>query len=144
MSTPETLFAADRPPLRTRVAARVAVAIALPMAHLSPRRIRHVLAFARRGAPPATYAQASAARSAVIAVSTTCAGKGCLPRSIATALLCRVRGCWPTWKVGVRAAPFGAHAWVEAAGCAVDEGEQAQAFLPLMAVEPITDETRKF
>ncbi|MFC3456025.1 lasso peptide biosynthesis B2 protein [Amycolatopsis speibonae] len=136
MSSPETLFAADRPPLLVRLAARLAVAVALPMSHLPPRRIRRLLSVLRRGAVPATYGQARAARSAVITVSLTCAGKGCLPRSIATALLCRLRGRWPTWRVGVRTGPFGAHAWVEAEGRAVDEGEQILAFRPLMTVEP--------
>jgi len=130
------LFAADRPPLSLRLAARFAVAVALPVAHLPPRRIRLLLSMVRRGAAPATYRQAQAARSAVITVSLTCAGKGCLPRSIATALLCRLHGRWPTWRTGVRTGPFGAHAWVEAEGRAVDEGEQILAFRPLITVEP--------
>ncbi|MBW4718347.1 lasso peptide biosynthesis B2 protein [Saccharothrix obliqua] len=136
MSSPETLFEATRPPWRTRVAVRAAVGVALLLSHLPPRRIRRVLQLARRGAAPATFNQARAARSAVIAVSLTCAGKGCLPRSIATALVCRTRGVWPTWRVGARTAPFSAHAWVEAEGRAVDEGEQVLAFRPLMTVEP--------
>ena len=49
-----------------------------------------------------------------------------MPRSIATALLCRMSGTWPTWRVGVRTvAPFSAHAWVEAEGKPVDEVEPA-------------------
>ncbi|SHF62227.1 lasso peptide biosynthesis B2 protein [Streptoalloteichus hindustanus] len=136
MSTPETLFVADRPPWWLRAAARVVVAVAVAMAHLPPRRIRQILSVARIGAVPASYEQARAARSAAIAVSVTCAGKGCLPRSIATALLCRLRGCWPTWRVGARTSPFGAHAWVEAEGRAVDEGENVLAFRPVMTIEP--------
>ncbi|MFD0475475.1 lasso peptide biosynthesis B2 protein [Nonomuraea thailandensis] len=79
------------------------------------------MGLARRGAAPATAAQAKAARDAVIAVSLSCAGQGCLPRSIAAALLCRLRGTWPTWCTGVRVHPFAAHAWIEAGGRPVDE-----------------------
>ncbi|MEU9117139.1 lasso peptide biosynthesis B2 protein [Streptomyces sp. NPDC048483] len=45
--------------------------------------------------------------------------EGCLRRSVATALLCRMRGVWPHWCTGVRTAPFRAHAWVEVEGLAV-------------------------
>ena len=72
----------------------------------------------RRGARPATYEQAKAARDTVVAVSLTCAAReGCLPRSLATVLLCRLHGSWPAWCVGARRLPpFAAHAWVEAEG----------------------------
>ncbi|MEV0678696.1 lasso peptide biosynthesis B2 protein [Actinosynnema sp. NPDC050436] len=136
MSSPETLFSAARPPLRTRLLVRTAVGVALLLSHLPPHRIRRLLTALRAGAAPATTDQARAARSAVIAVSLTCAGKGCLPRSIATALVCRARGAWPTWRVGARTSPFSAHAWVEAEGSAVDEGEQVLAFVPLITVAP--------
>ncbi|MEU7133430.1 lasso peptide biosynthesis B2 protein [Streptomyces sp. NPDC046261] len=135
MSTPETLFQVrERMPLTTRLTARAAVAAALLLARLPPRHIRRILAAVRSGAVGATHAQAYAARQAVVSVSVTCAGKGCLPRSIATALLCRMRGHWPVWRVGARTAPFGAHAWVEAEGRAVGEGEQITAFRPLLTV----------
>src|SRR5207247_420022 len=69
----------------------------------SPKRIAAVLAKISEGARPATYAEASYARAVVTNTSLTCAApKGCLPRSIATALLCRTHGSWPTWCVGVR------------------------------------------
>lgn len=126
MSTPETLFhISDRIPVRPRFLARVAVAAALALARLPPRHIRVILTWLRGRAGKANYGQAGQARQAVVAVSVTCAGKGCLPRSIATALLCRMRGYWPVWRVGARSAPFGAHAWVEAEGRAVDEGRGA-------------------
>ncbi|MFE0020320.1 lasso peptide biosynthesis B2 protein [Amycolatopsis sp. NPDC059021] len=136
MSTPEALFTAGRPRWHARVRARLAVALALALAHLPPRRIRRILTVLRAGARPATYRQAQEARSAVIAVSVVCAGKGCLPRSIATTLLCRAQGSWPVWTVGVRSTPFAAHAWVEAEGRAVDEGEHVLAFRPLLKVGP--------
>ncbi|MCK9924806.1 lasso peptide biosynthesis B2 protein [Frankia sp. AgPm24] len=124
MSTPMTL---ERPevtlgPLRW-VGARVAVGAARVLATQQPARIRRVLARLARGARPADYDQALAARQAVMAVSLTCRGaRGCVPRSIATMLMCRLSGTVPTWCVGVRSlAPFAAHAWVEVDGVMVGE-----------------------
>jgi hypothetical protein len=124
MSMPEAVFHQPRSvPLRQRVLARLVVGAARLLAGQSPRRIRAVLGRLRHGARPATYDQAKAARDTVVAVSLTCAAReGCVPRSLATVLLCRLRGRWPTWCVGARRVPpFGAHAWVEAEGRAVDE-----------------------
>ncbi len=124
MTVPEVVFYQPRAvPLRHRIPTWLAVGVAQMLAHQSPRRIRAVLNWLRRGARPATFDQAKAARDAVVAVSLTCAGReGCLPRSLATILLCRARGQWPTWCVGARRlAPFGAHAWVEADGVPVGE-----------------------
>lgn len=111
-------------PLPRRTLAHVAVGAARLLAIQSPRRIRRLLDRVRRGARPASFAEAKAARDTVMAVSLACAGReGCLTRSLATVLLCRLRGQWPTWCVGVRRIPpFGAHAWVEAEGVPVDEG----------------------
>ncbi|WP_243788387.1 lasso peptide biosynthesis B2 protein [Saccharopolyspora gloriosae] len=137
MSTQETLFRHDgRAPLRIRLAARLAVAIALGLSRLPPRRIRAVLVAVRGRARPAAHDQVLAARRAVVASSVTCAGKGCLPRSIATALLVRMRGQWPSWRVGARTAPFGAHAWVEAEGRPVGEDANITSFRPLLSVDP--------
>ncbi|GAB3972184.1 hypothetical protein GCM10029978_048780 [Actinoallomurus acanthiterrae] len=123
---------------RHRPAALLAVAAAQVIARRPPARIRAVLAVARRGARPATAAQAKAARDAVIAVSLSCAGEGCLPRSIATALLCRLRGTWPTWRTGVRLHPFFAHAWVEADGHPIDEPYPPGYHTPTITVPPTT------
>lgn len=124
MSTPETVGHRPRsvPPGR-RLAAYVAIGLARVLATRPPARIRAVLARLRPGARSATYAEAKAARDDVVAVSLLCAAReGCLPRSLATVLLCRARGTWPTWAVGARRVPpFGAHAWVEADGVPVDE-----------------------
>lgn len=125
MTVPEAVFYQPRTvPLRRRIPTRLAVGIAHVLATQSPRRIRSILSRVRRGAKPATFDQAQAARDAVVAVSLACAGReGCLPRSLATVLLCRLRGQWPTWCVGARRLPpFGAHAWVEADGVPVGEG----------------------
>ncbi|MCC8250414.1 lasso peptide biosynthesis B2 protein [Saccharothrix luteola] len=135
--------AITRPPRRDialprRVAARLAVAAVRPIARWSPARIRAVLTVLRRGARPATHAEAKRARDAVLAISLTCAGpQGCLPRSLATALLCRMTGTWPTWCAGARKRPpFGAHAWVEVDGRLVDEQVPADYFIRLIVVPP--------
>jgi hypothetical protein len=126
VSMPEAVVHRPRSvPLPRRVLARVAVGAARLLATQSPRRIRTVLGFLRRGAKPATFDQARAARDAVTAVSLTCAAReGCVPRSLATILLCRLRGRWAAWCVGARRVPpFGAHAWVEIGGLPVGEDE---------------------
>lgn len=126
----------ERVTWRRRLLARCAVCCALPLARLSPARLRAVLSRARRGARPAGYDDVLAARNAVNAVSPTCAGPaGCLPRSLATALLCRAHGQWPTWCVGARRLPpFAAHAWVEAEGRPVGEGHPPDYFRAFFTV----------
>jgi hypothetical protein len=108
---------------RERWMARLSVMAARALAKRSPSTIVKVLTRVSRGTRAATYAEASRAREVVTRTSRVCASpKGCLPRSIATALLCRSRGSWPTWCAGVRVLPpFGAHAWVLAEGLPVDE-----------------------
>ncbi|WP_434442358.1 lasso peptide biosynthesis B2 protein [Lentzea sp. E54] len=136
MTTPSSLTRPAGVPFGRRVAARLAVAAAFPLAKLTPRRLRQVLGVLRRGARPAGYETASQARDAVLAVSLRCLGpQGCLPRSVAVVVLCRMSGSWPTWCAGVRVMPpFGAHAWVEADGVPVDENLPARYFRPLMTV----------
>lgn len=138
MTTPSALERPTGVPLGRRLAARLVLLPAVGLALLPPRRIRAVLAFLRRGAAPATTAQAQDARDAMCAASLRCAApKGCLPRSLGAALLCRLRGTWPTWCTGVRVVPpFTAHAWIEAEGRAVGEGLPDGYFARLVAVEP--------
>lgn len=119
-----------------RISARASVAAARMLAVLPPGRLVPVLALLCRKAGPATYEQARTARRAVIAVSTLCAGEGCLPRSLATALLCRLRGTWPVWCTGVRTMPFSAHAWVEADGRPVEEPFGQGYYRPMLRVPP--------
>ncbi|WP_095756371.1 lasso peptide biosynthesis B2 protein [Streptomyces xinghaiensis] len=138
MSTPAAL---DRPsgvPLIHRLAARAVLPPAYLLARLRPRRIRRLLEAVRRGARPASPERTLAARNAVCSVSLFCAGpQGCLPRSLAAALLCRIRGEWPTWCTGVRVVPpFTAHAWLEADGRPVDEGVPDGYFTRLLSVPP--------
>ncbi|MEV3992326.1 lasso peptide biosynthesis B2 protein [Streptomyces sp. NPDC049837] len=137
MSTPEAIFHRPRSvPFRRRVLVRLVVGVARLLATQRPRRIRTVLDRLRRGARPATVEETRAARDAVVAVSLACGGReGCLPRSLATALLCRLHGQWPTWCVGARRLPpFGAHAWVEAEGVPVGEEYPPDYFRPLLTV----------
>jgi len=124
MASPEAIFHDPRAvPFGRRMRVRVAVVAARLLATRSPKRIRAVLTWSRRGARPATSGEASDARQAVVAVSLACAGReGCLIRSLATVLLCRSYGYWPTWCLGARRlAPFSAHAWVEADGVMIGE-----------------------
>lgn len=121
---------------------RTAVAAALLIARLRPDRLRRVLTLLSRGARPAPYDTALAAHDAVVATSRRCAGwYGCLPRSVATALLCRMSGTWPTWHAGVRAAPpFAPHAWVQAGTRVVGEETQAAQYRPLITVTAAPDQ----
>lgn len=58
----------------------------------------------------------------VTTLSLRCAsGHGCLRRSLAVILLCRLSGMRATWRVGFRSPPPQAHAWVEAGGQPVCE-----------------------
>jgi hypothetical protein len=139
MTTPETISHDPRSvPWNRRLIVRLVAGVALLLSSRSPRRIRHLLRAVRRGARPATYSEAKKARDLVVAVSLACTGpKSCVSRSIATALLCRLRGCWPTWCVGARKIPpFGAHAWVEAEDRRVEEPYPAGYHLVLFSVPP--------
>ncbi|HEV2784068.1 MAG TPA: lasso peptide biosynthesis B2 protein [Actinophytocola sp.] len=137
MSSPEAISYDPRSvPFGRRIRVRAAVAAARLLATRPPQRIRAVLTRLRRGARPATYAEASSARQAVVSVSLACAGReACLVRSLATALLCRSYGHWPTWCVGARRlAPFYAHAWVEVDGVMVGEDYPADYFRTFFTV----------
>lgn len=142
MSTPVSVNrAGDRLPLARRTEALIVVAVARALARIPPRRLQQLLATARTGAQPASLEQALSARHAVVSVSTFCAGNGCLPRSLAAALLCRLHGTWPTWCTGVRTAPFSAHAWIEVDGRAVGEPAGTERFHRMIVVPPAGDPT---
>ncbi|NQE92395.1 lasso peptide biosynthesis B2 protein [Nocardia terpenica] len=138
MSGPVVLPLDAEPRLRRRLVAHLAIAAARLLAHQPPRRIRAVLTVVRVGAAPATPAQALAARDTVTGTSMMCAGPYCLPRSLATALLCRLHGTWPTWCAGVRTGPFAAHAWVEVDSEPIGEPTSAGYYRALMTVPPLT------
>jgi hypothetical protein len=136
MTMPVTLESPVRASWRRRVAARLCVAAARVLIRSSPGRLRRVLRAAGRGARPATEDEALAARQAVVSVSVQCAGQGCLQRSVATALLCRLGGSWPTWCTGVRVEPFRAHAWVEVDGRPVGERDEIRFYRTVLTVPP--------
>ncbi|MDT0392501.1 lasso peptide biosynthesis B2 protein [Streptomyces sp. DSM 41921] len=139
MTTPSALERPTGVPFTRRLAARLVLLPALGLSLLPPRRIRAVLGVLRRGAVPATAAQARDARDALCAVSLRCAGpKGCLPRSLGAVLLCRLGGTWPAWSTGVRVVPpFTAHAWIEADGRPVGEGVPDDYFARLITVPAV-------
>lgn len=143
MSQPMVPATRSRLPLRRRPAALLATATARLIVTLKPHRIRRILSVVRRGAAPATTEQALASRDAVVAVSARCAGEGCLQRSVATALLCRMRGVWPDWCTGVRTAPFRAHAWVEVDGLPVGEPHRPGEYQRMMVVPAALPEERR-
>jgi hypothetical protein len=121
-------------PWRRRAAAILAAGVARWLVRLPPRRLRQILQLAGRGARPATEDEASRARVAVVTVSARCAGQGCLQRSVATVLLCRLGGRWPDWCTGIRTRPFSGHAWVEVAGRPVGEPPGLSEFTTVVAV----------
>jgi hypothetical protein len=133
----QVLPASTALPLGRSLLTRMAVLLAFPISRLSPRRLRALLGVLRRGASPATAEQAGAARRDVVATSVRCAGKYCLPRSLATVLLCRVRGTWPTWCTGVRTPPFSAHAWIAVDGTPIDEPADTVAYHVMLSVPPL-------
>jgi hypothetical protein len=130
-----------RLPLRRRLWIRTLVGAARVLVRLKPHRLRRVLGYLSRGAAPATAAEAGRAREEVLDTSLAMNGlMSCLPRSVSVALLCRSRGVWPTWCVGVRTAPpFTAHAWVEAEGELVGEPGRHDSWARLITVGPRQD-----
>ncbi|MFD8084081.1 lasso peptide biosynthesis B2 protein [Kitasatospora sp. NPDC059722] len=126
----------QRPPLPRRLAIRTAVGLARLLVLLPAHRLQRVLAVLSRGARPAGADETGAVRDAVLATSLAMNGlRSCLPRSVAVTLLCRARGSWPTWCVGVRTAPpFTAHAWVEAEGRLIGEKGRHDSWARLLTV----------
>lgn len=123
-----TLEPRARLPLHRRPLPMLAVAASRLLTRLSPHALERVLRLLSGGARPATRAEALGARSDVVSVSRRAAGPYCLERSVAAALLARLRGSWPDWISGVSLMPFAAHAWIEAEGRAVGESMRLDAF----------------
>lgn len=136
MSVPVTLTAQESLPPRRRALPLLAVGLARLLAPLRPWRLPALLGFLRRGAAPATTDDVRAALLEVVGVSPHRAGRACLQRSVATALLCRARGVWPTWCSGVRTDPFAAHSWIEVDGQPVGEPDPAGRYLSLLSIPP--------
>ena len=134
MTTPVIPESAKRLSLRQQFGPRCAVGVARLLVMLPPARLQRVLRWMSKGAHPVGYADALRARQSAVAVSTRCAGLGCLQRSVATVLMCRARGNWADWCTGFRVEPFAAHAWVEADGRPVGEPFDMSTFRTVLAV----------
>jgi hypothetical protein len=128
--------AETRPPGRDLIGARIAASVGLAVSLLPPRRIAAVLSALSKRSRPASLEQALKARSAVCTVSVRCAGQGCLQRSIAVFLLCRMQGSTPDWATGFLNRPFVAHAWVEVDGVPVGEPSEVADYVTILAVRP--------
>jgi len=125
-----------RSSFRERCVARIAVSTAMAMSRLSPSMIKKILVMiVRTGKRPST-GYVKHYRQLVASVSAFCAGEGCLPRSIAIALVARMHGYGVTWCTGVKDRPFIAHAWVEVDGKPIGEVSDLSNFNRLMVVEP--------
>jgi Transglutaminase-like superfamily len=134
MTIPGVAEQAPRLRWHRQFAPRCAAGVARLLVRLPPARLQRVLRTVSRGTLPATYAEVARARQSVVSVSTRCAGLGCLQRSVATVLMCRIRGRWADWCTGFRIQPFGAHAWVEVDGRPVDEPGELSVFRTVLAV----------
>ncbi|SRR5579875_1374 len=134
MTTPVTAEQAERLAWYRQVGPRCAVGLARLLVTLPPARLQRVLRLMSWGTRPVGYADALRARQSTVAVSTRCAGLGCLQRSVATVLLCRARGGWADWCTGFRVQPFAAHAWVEVDGLPVGEPYDMSMFHTVLAV----------
>lgn len=123
-------------PRRVRRLARAAVVAAHVMSRLPPALLEQVMGrvVSRGRRPDVSVVQQY--RRAVVSVSTACAGEGCLPRSIATALVAGMNGEAVSWRTGVKDAPFTAHAWVEVDGRAVGEAAEVSTFSVVLSATP--------
>ncbi|MEV8636248.1 lasso peptide biosynthesis B2 protein [Streptosporangium sp. NPDC051023] len=111
-----------------RIQARAAIAVARMMILLSPDRLAAVLSRLCRGVAQTSVGEAGKARDMVCALSRRCAGQGCLQRSVAVVILCRLQGNAPDWCAGFALHPFIAHAWVEVNGLPIGEPEKVSAY----------------
>lgn len=113
-----------------------AIIVASPIVKMRPAHIQSILRWLAKGSRPATMEQAVRARNSACLVSARCAGLGCLLRSVATYIDCRMQGTTPDWCTGFRVEPFAAHAWVEVDGYAAGEPGALSSFTTVLAVRP--------
>ncbi|EWC60869.1 hypothetical protein UO65_3799 [Actinokineospora spheciospongiae] len=118
----------------TGIRARLAVGVARVLITLPPRRLARAVAFLHRGARPASAELTQRARDTVCATSARCTGQGCLPRSVAVVVYCRLHGRAPDWCTGFALDPFTAHAWVEVDGAPVGEPPKVAEYIISQAV----------
>ena len=133
LSTSCALSAGER---CTGLLAVAATTLLLALSSARPQRIRRVLRVLHRGGREAEHHQVERAYAIVTTVSLRCAsGHGCLRRSLAIILLCRLWGLRVTWRVGFRSPPPQSHAWVEAGGGPVCETLDPNAmYAPMLTV----------
>lgn len=118
---------------------RCAVVGAFFLTFLPPHVLQFVLQLIVKGSRSSPSANVVArVRAQVCAVSAHCAGQGCLQRSVAVVLVCRLHhhGAVPVWKAGYRVAPFAAHAWVETDNCPIGEPEYVKDYISVLEVHP--------
>lgn len=120
MSAPIALAPPCALSLSERLAGLVAVAavsLLLVLTRARPNRLRRALHLLRRSSSAADLRGAERAWDVVTTVSLHCASEhGCLRRSLAIIVLCRLSGAHATWRVGFRSPPPQTHAWIEAGG----------------------------
>lgn len=124
MTTPGSFAAESRVlPLKQRVLIGLVVITAHTLAGRRPRWIRGIIRLLHRGSHPGTYEQVKAAQDSITTVSSAYSQQHwCMQRSLATILLCGLRGLSATLCIGIRGSVLtGAHAWVEAEGVPVGE-----------------------
>lgn len=125
MSAPIVLAPRCALSIGERCAGLLAVTVAsllLVLTRARPNQFRRVLRLLGRGDREAHPRRAERAWDIITTVSLHCAsGHGCLRRSVAVIVLCRLSGTHATWRVGFRSPPPQTHAWVEADGHPVRE-----------------------
>lgn len=122
--------------LGVRLRTRTCVGLAFGVSQLKPVWIRQAMQTVVRGGKKPKIEMVEHYRRLIVSVSTTCAGEGCLPRSIATALLARSHGYGVTWCTGAQDRPFAAHAWVELDGEPIGEVADLNGFRKLLICNP--------
>ncbi|MFJ4208920.1 lasso peptide biosynthesis B2 protein [Paenarthrobacter sp. NPDC089675] len=135
MSLPLAPQRAVKPQGMVLLRTRVVTSIAWTMTLMPPSLLQSFLQFVAHKTRPSTSSEARRIRAAVCAVSERCAGEGCLQRSIASFILCRLEGHSPSWKTGYRLEPFAAHAWIEVDGVPIDEPPSVGSFVPVLSVQ---------
>lgn len=121
----------------SRVYIRAVVRIGIVLRSCRPNQTRRFLTLAAKGLPEASHQQATQARDLVLKYDPRTRGEtACVPRVIASALLCRRRyKSWPRVCFGVLITPpFRAHAWLEAEGRSVQEDLPATFYGLLFAI----------
>lgn len=118
------------------IQARLAILVAHGLTRLPPGILESVMRrVVSRGKRPDPSTIVNY-RAAVVRSSTICAGHGCLPRSVATALVARMNGYGVSWFTGIKDAPFTAHAWVAVDDHAVGEPAEVTAFAKVLSAVP--------